>query len=103
MTYRTFESDNAMRRTRRAGPPGGAGLAIGLGLVLLGSLAGFVQAYVGSFSSGAGLLESVFQPRKLVLALFEVSLDAEREFEVFVCHQGNTAGECEAMVARAGR
>ena len=39
MTYRTFESDNAMRRTRRAGPPGGAGLAIGLGLVLLGSLA----------------------------------------------------------------
>ena len=39
MTYRTFESDNAMRRTRRAGPPGGAGLAIGLGLVLLGGLA----------------------------------------------------------------
>lgn len=39
MTYRTFEDDHRRRQPRRAGPPGGAGLAIGLGLVLLGGLA----------------------------------------------------------------
>ena len=42
MTYRTFEDERAMRRARRgrrAPYPGGAALAAGLGLMLLGGLA----------------------------------------------------------------
>ncbi|PHP27595.1 SRPBCC family protein [Limimaricola cinnabarinus] len=48
MTYRTFEDDRAMhraRRDRRAPYPGGAALAAGIGLMLLGGLA--AQRYAG--------------------------------------------------------
>ncbi|WP_370160032.1 SRPBCC family protein [Limimaricola soesokkakensis] len=45
MTYRTFEEDRRARRARHAAQPGGAALAVGLGLLLLGGLA--ARQYAG--------------------------------------------------------